>query len=102
MGIHANYLAQVGSPEWLDQQDKMDKFNLQAHQSAQSHTDEYVVESIVSSAKVSLLLHELLVIEVLPLLARKVVARFDLIPCSVRQSVSHISISYASPPANLD
>lgn len=55
---------QVGSPEWLDQQDKLDKINLQAHQSAQSHSDEYVVEAMVSSANVSLLLHQLLVIEV--------------------------------------
>lgn len=92
MGIHANYLAQVGSPEWLDQQDKMDKLNLQAHQSAQSHTDEYVVESIVSSAKVSLLLHELLVIEVIPLLARKLVARFDLVPFSPSVCQSHFHI----------
>ncbi|EIE27455.1 hypothetical protein COCSUDRAFT_55461 [Coccomyxa subellipsoidea C-169] len=63
-GLKLFNISEVGSPEWLDQQDKMDKLNLQAHQSAQSHTDEYVVESIVSSAKVSLLLLELLVIEV--------------------------------------
>lgn len=57
-------MVQVGSQEWMDQQEKLDRINLQAHQSAQSRTDEFVMEAVVSSAKISLLLHQLLVIEV--------------------------------------
>ncbi|BDA48751.1 Zinc finger MYND domain-containing protein 10 [Coccomyxa sp. Obi] len=48
----------------MDQQEKLDRINLQAHQSAQSRTDEFVVDALVSSAKISLLLHQQLVIEV--------------------------------------
>ena len=51
-------------PRVVEQQEKLDRINLQAHHSAQSHADEFVMVAVVSSVKISLLLRQLLVIEV--------------------------------------
>lgn len=48
----------------MSQQDKISRLNLQAHQSAQYHTDEYVVDNIVSYDKITLLFNQLMVAEV--------------------------------------
>eukprot|EP00898_Chlorokybus_atmophyticus_P008829 jgi/Chlat1/8948/Chrsp94S08253 len=55
---------QVGSSKWLRQHNWVGELNLQAHHNALSHSDEFVMEALVSLDKVAVLVHELLVIEV--------------------------------------
>ena len=55
---------QVGSGQWLHQHDAIERLNIQAHQSAQSRSDEYIVEALVTQERLSNLVHELLVAEV--------------------------------------
>jgi hypothetical protein len=50
----------------MEQHDWVEKLNLQAHHNAQTHSDEFVMESLVSFDKMSVLVHELLAIEVRP------------------------------------
>ena len=75
---------QVGSSTWLQQHDWIDKLNMQvhaaqqigldlgltltlnvgqAHHNAQTHSDEFVLELLVSLGKLDTLVHNLLVIE---------------------------------------
>ncbi|MEW5307426.1 MAG: hypothetical protein WDW36_009824 [Sanguina aurantia] len=56
-------IEEVGSSRWHTQHDAIEKLNLQAHCNAQSHSDEFVVEGLVSFDKMSVLVKELLVIE---------------------------------------
>jgi hypothetical protein len=55
---------EVGSAKYLMQHDWIEKLNLQAHCNAQAHSDEFVMEYLVSYDKVTTLVHDLLVIEV--------------------------------------
>ena len=55
---------QVGSSDWLRQHDAIERLNIKAHQSAQSRSDEYIVEALVTHQLLSCLVHELLVAEV--------------------------------------
>ncbi len=57
-------LAQVGGPAWLEQHDWVEKLNLQAHLNAQSHSDEFVKEALVSLDRVTVLVKDLLLTEV--------------------------------------
>ncbi len=59
---------QVGSGEWLRQHDAIERLNIQAHQSAQGRSDEYIVDALVTHDRLSHLVHELLVAEVRSLL----------------------------------
>ncbi|GFR49693.1 hypothetical protein Agub_g11843 [Astrephomene gubernaculifera] len=56
-------IAEVGSAKWHTQHEWMDRLNLQAHYNAQTHSDEFVVELLVSCDKLPVLLHDLLVTE---------------------------------------
>jgi hypothetical protein len=55
---------QYGAPAWLEQHDALQQLNLQAHLNAQTHSDEFVKEALVSHDKLSLLVRELLAAEV--------------------------------------
>jgi zinc finger MYND domain-containing protein 10 len=70
----------VGSPRWMQQHEKLEKLNLQAHQSAMSRSDEYILESVLTFSKLEVLVHDLLIIEawkefVYPLLADRLAGR---------------------------
>ena len=53
----------VGSSRWLDQHAHLEKLNLQAHQSAMTNSDEYIIESLLTFEKRDVLIHDLLIIE---------------------------------------
>jgi len=55
--------AQYGSPKFLEQHDWIVQLNVQAHQNAVAHSDEFVMEALVSRGKVDALIHNLLVAE---------------------------------------
>uniref|UniRef100_A0A061SCF1 Zinc finger mynd domain-containing protein 10-like n=1 Tax=Tetraselmis sp. GSL018 TaxID=582737 RepID=A0A061SCF1_9CHLO len=55
---------EVGSNAWFQQRDWIEQLNIQAHHNAQTHSDEFVMEALVSFDKITVLIHELLVIEV--------------------------------------
>jgi zinc finger MYND domain-containing protein 10 len=56
-------LSEVGTEKWMAQHDVLEKLNIQAHHSAATRHDEFVVEAFVDCDKVSTLIHELIVIE---------------------------------------
>lgn len=73
-------IEQVGSSLWMQQHEKLEKLNLQAHQSAMSQSDEFILESILTFSKIEFLIQDLLIIEtwkefvfpkLLPILAGK-------------------------------
>jgi hypothetical protein len=73
-------LEEIGSGAWMEQHRKIEKLNLQAHQSAMTNSDEYVLESILTFNKLDILVHDLLAIElwkenIFPLLLRKIIGR---------------------------
>ncbi len=55
---------QVGSSQWMLQHDSIERLNMQAHQSAQHHSDEFVLEALLSHDRIVVLVHELLTAEV--------------------------------------
>ncbi|KAG2431018.1 hypothetical protein HYH02_013547 [Chlamydomonas schloesseri] len=72
----------VGSQKWHQQHEWIERLNLQAHYNAQTHSDEFVVELLVSLDKLQVLVHDLLVSEawrqhVYPLLAAHLAERVD-------------------------
>lgn len=73
-------LEEVGSKAWMEQHRRLESLNLQAHQSAMTNSDEYVVEAIVTFNKLEVLIHDLLIIEiwkenVYPLLLNRLAGR---------------------------
>lgn len=62
-GLTKFTIEDVGSSRWLDQHAQMEKLNLQAHQSAVTNSDEYVIESLLTFSKLEVLIHDLLIIE---------------------------------------
>ena len=54
---------EVGSTAWMTQHRNVEKLNLQAHQSAMSNSDEYVLEAILTFNKLDVLIHDLIIIE---------------------------------------
>jgi hypothetical protein len=55
---------QYGSLEFFEQHDWIVQLNVQAHHNVLSHSDEFVMEALVSRSKVDMLVHSLLVAEV--------------------------------------
>ena len=73
-------IEEVGSSEWMQQHERMEKLNLQAHQSAMTQSDEYILESILTFNKLEVLIHDLLIIEawkefIYPLLSERLAGR---------------------------
>jgi len=56
-------IEEVGSVKWMRQHEYIEKLNLQAHHNAMLHSDEFVMETLVSLDKIPVLVHELLCIE---------------------------------------
>lgn len=70
----------VGSSKWMTQHLNIEKLNLQAHQSAMTNSDEYIIEALLTFDKLEVLIHDLLIIEtwkekVFPLLRARVAGR---------------------------
>ncbi|KAF6262535.1 hypothetical protein COO60DRAFT_1675619 [Scenedesmus sp. NREL 46B-D3] len=61
--LQATAIEQVGNSKFMKQHDAIQKLNLQAHYNAQTHSDEFVLELLLSLDKLSVLVQELLVIE---------------------------------------
>lgn len=57
-------LEQYGNCEWLSQHELISKLNLQAHINATLRGEEYVMESLVTFDKMSVLLHEVILADV--------------------------------------
>lgn len=79
-----NTVADIGTEKWMQQHEWLEKLNIQAHHSALTKHDEFVVDLIVSYEKIPVLVNELLAIEawkenVFPLIVDKVPAT-----CSVK------------------
>mmetsp|Transcript_3815 Transcript_3815/g.5931 ORF Transcript_3815/g.5931 Transcript_3815/m.5931 type:complete len:451 (-) Transcript_3815:188-1540(-) len=79
-GIRKFDLEEVGSSAWMRQHEVLEKLNLQAHQSAMTRSDEYILESVLTFGKLEVLIYDLLVIEawkeyVYPLLVDKLAGR---------------------------
>ena len=56
-------IEEVGSSRWMEQHERLERLNQQAHQCAASNTDEYVVEAFLTFRKIETLIHDLLTIE---------------------------------------
>ena len=56
-------IEEIGSSAWLTQHQNLERLNMQAHQSASSNSDEYVLEAIMTFGKIDLLIHDLITIE---------------------------------------
>jgi hypothetical protein len=54
----------IGGSAWMAQHQRIEKLNLQAHQSAMTNSDEFVLESILTFDKIPVLLNDLLSIEI--------------------------------------
>ena len=62
-GLRAFALEAVGEPAWMAQHEALERLNLQAHQSAQARSDEFVLEAFLTFEKLRELVRELLVAE---------------------------------------
>jgi len=56
-------IEEIGNSKWMEQHRRLEKLNLQAHQSAMTNSDEFVLEEILTFSKLDVLIHDLLVIE---------------------------------------
>ena len=56
-------IEEVGSSKWMEQHERLEKLNLQAHQNAMTNSDEYVLEAILTFDKLGVLIHDLIIIE---------------------------------------
>ena len=56
-------LSEIGSKAWMAQHKKLEQMNLQAHASAQSDSDNYVVEALLTFEKFPVILHSLIATE---------------------------------------
>jgi zinc finger MYND domain-containing protein 10 len=70
-------LEEVGGREWMAQHERLERLNFQAHQSAKAHSDEFILEAVLTFDKLETLVHDLLLIEawreeVFPRLAARV------------------------------
>jgi len=61
--LHAREAAEVGNPGWMRQHLALQRLNLQAHESVQSNSDNFVLDALVTFDKLGVIVHELLVIE---------------------------------------
>ncbi len=62
-GLREFDIKEVGSSAWMEQQIILSQLNLQAHQSVMERKDEYAIDALETYGKVSVIIHELLVIE---------------------------------------
>ena len=62
-GLRTFELSEIGSKAWLAQHKTLEQMNLQAHASAQSDSDNYVVEALLTFEKFPIILHSLLATE---------------------------------------
>jgi zinc finger MYND domain-containing protein 10 len=56
-------IEEVGTSDYFQQHQKLEKLNVQAHQSAMTNSDEYILESMLTFEKLDVLIHDLIVIE---------------------------------------
>ncbi|GBF95610.1 hypothetical protein Rsub_08592 [Raphidocelis subcapitata] len=85
-GLQALKIEDYGSPKFLEQHDAIVQLDLQAHQNAAAHADEFVLEALVSRAKMDTLVHSLLVAEtwrerLYPLLREHLARNVDSVIC---------------------
>ncbi|WIA29347.1 hypothetical protein OEZ86_011852 [Tetradesmus obliquus] len=97
--LQATTIDQVGSSKFMKQHDAISKLNLQAHYNAQTHSDEFVLELLLSLDKLSVLVQELLVIEawkerLLPLLKEHLAEHVD-------SATSYVLLYHEAAVANL-
>ena len=59
-GLRTFELSEIGSKAWMQQHKRLEQLNLQAHASAQSDSDNYVVEALLTFEKFPVILHSLL------------------------------------------
>lgn len=97
--LRQHRIEQVGSADWLEQQGWIEKLNVQSHHNARCHADEFVKDFLVSYDKVTLLVHELLLMEVwkerlLPHLKSHLAAHVDSV-------TTYLLVSHEANLANL-
>jgi zinc finger MYND domain-containing protein 10 len=63
-GLRVFELSDIGSTGWLQQQESVEKLNLQGHYNASTHSDEFIKDLLVSYDKVNTVVHEVLLMEV--------------------------------------
>jgi hypothetical protein len=56
-------IEEVGNSDWMEQHRRIEKLNIQAHQSAASNNEEFVLEAILTFEKLDVLIHDLILIE---------------------------------------
>ena len=56
-------IEEVGNSDWMEQHRRIEKLNVQAHQSASANNEEYVLEAVLTFDKMDVLIHDLLIIE---------------------------------------
>lgn len=98
-GLRKHKVEDVGTDCWLEQQGWVEKLNVQAHHNAQVHADEFVKDFLVSYDKVTVLVHELLLMEVW---AEKLLPRLKKHLAEKMNSVTvHLLTSHPANVANL-
>ena len=56
-------IEEIGCSAWLQQHEIMERLNIQAHQSAASNSDEYVLEAILTHDKLDVFVNDLITLE---------------------------------------
>jgi hypothetical protein len=56
-------LEDIGNSAWMEQHQRLEQLNMQAHQSAMTNSDEYILEAILTFNKMPVLINDLLSIE---------------------------------------
>lgn len=56
-------IEEVGTDKWMEQHERVEKLNLQAHHCAMSNSDEFVLEAILTFDKLKVLIHDLVITE---------------------------------------
>uniref|UniRef100_A0A7S2RRX2 Uncharacterized protein n=1 Tax=Mucochytrium quahogii TaxID=96639 RepID=A0A7S2RRX2_9STRA len=84
--LHELQVSSVGESGWMKQHVLLQKLNLQAHESVQANADNFVLELLVTHDKLTVVLHELLVIEAWreKVLANEQVRKHLAKSCSIR------------------
>lgn len=62
-GLRKFTVEEVGTSAYMEQHAVLEKLNVQAHQSAMSNSDEYVLEALMTFEKLPVLINDLIVIE---------------------------------------
>jgi hypothetical protein len=56
-------IEEVGNSAWMKQHQRLEQLNMQAHQSAMTNSDEYILEAVLTFNKLPVLINDLLAIE---------------------------------------